>query len=329
MKKTILILVSLILTINFSASAQEKTPVTFADPYILCDNGTYYLYGTSARDGIAVLISKDLNTWSSPKSDTPIPVQQNLQGPQRPQPFLALNKVDSYGNSGFWAPEVYKIGDKYYMYYTSEEHVCVATADSPLGPFKQDVQKSITDEKGIDCSMYIDEDGTPYLFWVRFTGGNEIWMAEMEKDLKTIKAETMSLCLKTDQKWEMDWPAINEGPFVVKHNGFYYLTYSANHYKSTCYGIGYATTADLKHPEWKKYDHNPVLMKPEGLEGTGHHSLFIDADGTRRVVFHSHRAIGQIAPRIIHLTSYGWQANPDGGPDRLTISVNYTTPEIK
>ena len=315
MKKALSILIC-ILAYRFALQAQS---IYFADPYILNDSGTYYLYGTHAADGIAVLVSRDLKTWESPDKSRSFDRD----------PFLALDKKDSFGEYGFWAPEVYKIGDKYYMYYSAQEHINVAVGDSPLGPFRQKDKKSIVDEAGIDCSLYVDDDGTPYLFWVRFNGGNVIWMAEMEKDCQTIKPETIKFCIDTSQDWEKDWPSITEGPFIVKHNGVYYLTYSANHYKSQCYGVGYATSESLKNPEWKKYDGNPVLMKPEGLVGTGHHSFFADSDGTPRIVFHSHKDFKEADPRKVHISTYGFRADPAGGPDILCISVNYFTPTLQ
>lgn len=97
--------------------AQENR-IPFADPYILEADGIYYMYGTSYDDGIGVVMSTDLKNWTVPG------------GTER---HVALSKDDSYGNFWFWAPEVYHVGDSYYMYYSSEEHICAAVSDSPLG----------------------------------------------------------------------------------------------------------------------------------------------------------------------------------------------------
>ena len=80
---------------------------------------------------------------------------------------------------------------KFYMFYSVEEHVCVATSDSPLGPFVQDEKKPIREEKGIDTSVFFDEDGKAYLYFVRFTNGNVIWCAELKDNLKEIKEENI------------------------------------------------------------------------------------------------------------------------------------------
>ena len=47
----------------------DKRIVEFADPYILYYDGLYYLYGTKYRDGIGVLVSEDLKTWSTPNGN--------------------------------------------------------------------------------------------------------------------------------------------------------------------------------------------------------------------------------------------------------------------
>lgn len=77
--------------------------VHLADPFILLFEDTYFAYGTGASDGIEVMISKDLKQWSR--------VNNDCGG-------LALHKNDSYGDKWFWAPEVYYINDKFYMYYS-------------------------------------------------------------------------------------------------------------------------------------------------------------------------------------------------------------------
>lgn len=148
------------------------------------------------------------------------------------------------------------------MYYTADEHICVAIADSPLGPFRQNEKKPmVAGEKMIDSSLFIDEDGKPYLFFVRFNDGNNVWVAELEDDYMTIKTETMRPCIHVSQAWEEVWPRVNEGSYVLKHNGLYYMTYSGNSFESPFYGIGCATTTDIMG-EWTKYQENPILQKP-------------------------------------------------------------------
>lgn len=262
----------------------EKSSVVFGDPFILLHGGMYYAYGTSARDGIEVYTSSDLSEWTK-------------------APELALHKKDSWGDRWFWAPEVYYIAQKgkYFMYYSADEHICVATSDSPLGPFTQDIKEPmIANEKTIDNSLFIDDDGKAYLYFDRFNNGINVWVAELEDNLQTIKKETMRSCIYTSQIWEKDCPSVNEGPFVMKYKGIYYMTYSANSYECPSYGIGVATSASPMGP-WTKYEENPIFQNEYGLVGIGHSAIFNDKKGNLRIVFHAHSDKKSIHPRRMYI----------------------------
>lgn len=290
-----------------SHTSVAAKPVPFGDPFILPANGTYYAYGTHADDGIEVYQSDDLAHWE-------------YKG-------LALHKNDVWADRWFWAPEVYAVNGKYYMYYSADEHICAAVADSPLGPFKQAEQKPmIADEKCIDNSLFIDDDGTPYLFFVRFNDGLNIWVAELEDDLLTIKKETMHPCIHVSQAWEEVWPRVNEGPFVIKHNGLYYMTYSANSYESPFYGIGCATATEITG-EWTKYANNPLLQKPGELVGVGHSALFTDYEGRLRIVYHAHKDTSHIHPRGMYIGHVSFESFD--GADSLRIGKEYDIPVLK
>ncbi len=286
-----------------------ETKVFFGDPFILLHDDTYYAYGTSADDGIAVFVSQDLLSWESV-----------------PNNRLALNKQDSWGDRWFWAPEVYEVNGKFYMYYSADEHICVATSDSPLGPFKQEVMEPmVPGEKCIDNSLFIDDDGKPYLFFDRFNDGLNIWVAALEDDLMTIRAETMEPCIHVSQAWEEVWPRVNEGPFVWKHDGVYYMTYSANSYESPFYGIGYATADQVTGP-WTKYEGNPILQKPGELVGVGHSAMFVDKAGDLRIVFHAHNSQTAIHPRTMHISTVSFV--DIAGETIMQIDQDYLTPVL-
>ncbi|MGV8964230.1 MAG: glycoside hydrolase family 43 protein [Candidatus Saccharimonadaceae bacterium] len=283
--------------------------VPLADPFILLHNDVYYAYGTGDENGIEVMTSDDLKTW------------ERAAGAED---GLALHKDNSYGEKWFWAPEVYYVNDKFYMYYSAEEHMCVASSDSPLGPFKQSIHRPmLEDEKTIDNSLFIDDNGKAYLFFDRFNDGLNIWVSELEDDLMTIKEETMHKCIHVSQTWEEIWPRVNEGSFVIKHKGLYYMTYSANSYESPFYGIGCATATDMLG-EWTKYPHNPLLQKPADLVGVGHSAMFKDKAGNWRIVFHAHQSKDSIHPRNMYISMVSFKETEDH--DELFIDPNYLTP---
>ena len=283
----------------------ELVKVPLGDPFILLWEGKYYAYGTYSTDGIAVFVSDDLLSWSSTTS-------------------LALHKDDVWADQWFWAPEVYQVNGTFYMYYSADEHICVATSDSPLGPFRQAVQKPmIADEKCIDNTMFLDDDGKAYLLFDRFNDGLNIWLAELKDNLIDLKPETMVKCINVSQPWEEIWPRVNEGSFVIKRNGIYYMTYSANSYESPFYGVGVATATSIRGP-WTKYEGNPILQKPGSLVGIGHSAMFTYKAGKLRIVFHAHNSITSIHPRNMYISTVSFENQ--GGKEVMVIDKNYSIP---
>lgn len=274
----------------FRASTISQVPL--ADPFIMLDGDTYYAYGTHSDNGIEVYTSSDLRSWTS-------------KG-------LALNKRNTSETKWFWAPEVYRIGNDYYIHYSANEHLYVAKGSSPLGPFTQiggNMMESVLgDEKCIDSSVLFDDDGKGYFYFVRFNDGNNIWVCELESDMITPKSGTLKKCINVTQPWEQKQARVCEGPNVIKHDGRYYLTYSANDYRSQDYAVGYATATSPLGP-WTKYAGNPILHKVENLVGTGHHSLFSDKNGGLRMVFHAHHSLSEVQPRCMYIGSVAFEGD--------------------
>lgn len=274
--------------------------IEFADPFILLDGDTYYAYGTGDT-GIDVYTSDDLKYWK--------------------HAGRALNHTDSYGDHWFWAPEIYHIGDRYLMYYTSEEHTCVAEATSPLGPFVQKEKKPLFDLiRTIDNSLFIDSDGTPYMYYDIFdNNGGHVHVVELTSDLLAVKDKNHTPCIAQSQAWEQD--AVNEGSFVIKHGDTYYMTYSGNGYTNPGYGLGVAT-ADSPTGPWTKYEGNPIFQFPKSkeygrLEGVGHSAMFHDKEGNLRIVFHAHNKPGTVHPREMYISTVEFT---DDAKPRMIIS---------
>ena len=283
-------------------SSHTDKRVKLADPFILLDNGTYYAYGTHGNKGIEYYTSTNLKEWK-------------FGG-------LALHKDDSYGNKWFWAPEVYLVDGVYYMFYSAEQRTCVAISDSPAGPFEQlDHRPLIDGYKNIDNTLFIDDNGTPYMFYVRVERPFKICVAELNKDLQSIKKECVAVCISPTQSWERKSQRVNEGPSVFKHNGRYFMLYSGNGYKSHYYGIGLATAKSIKGP-WRKSSLNPILQLPGNLVGAGHGAPFYDKKGRMHYVFHAHNSYEKIHPRCMYI------ARMSVKKDKVTISNKYFTPKV-
>ncbi len=281
-------LLTLFIVLAASVTAQaegEVSQVPLADPYILLENGKYYAYGTHDASGIRCYSSDDLRTWKDEGQ--------------------ALNKANTTEQQWFWAPEVYHVNGHYIMYFSANEHLFAATADSPKGPFTQvgsyQMENLIGNEKCIDSHVFFDDNGKAYVFFVRFTDGNCIWQAELEDDYITPKVGTLRKCFAVSQSWENKMGRVNEGPNVLKVGRRYYLTYSGNDYRSQDYGVGYATTTNIASGTWTKYTANPILCKFDDLVGTGHHSLFYDKEGILRIVFHAHESTEKVGNRLMYI----------------------------
>lgn len=274
-------LLAILLLAALSAYAQKNT-ITLADPTIFYDEGTYYLYGTGSPNGFPVYTSPDLKNW-----------QRNSKN--------ALLKGDSYGTSGFWAPQIFKHNKKYYMAYTANEHIAIAESNSPLGPFVQSSPKPITlSGKHIDPFIFKDNNGDLYLYFVRLQAGNRIFAARLKPDLSDIDSTTLKECINAENGWEntanAKWP-VSEGPTVTKIGNLYYLFYSANDFRNIDYAVGYATAASPMGP-FSKYKGNPVISRQNtGQNGSGHGDVMVGKDGQWYYVFHTHYAGDKVAPR--------------------------------
>lgn len=257
------------------------------DPYVLRWDGKYYLYATSAPNGFRVWESTNLVDWE-------------LKG----MAFDAAHPANSWGVNSFWAPEVIRHRDAFYMVYSARNRegslkIGLAKSDHPLGPFIT-VKAPLVDRElsYIDGHIFVDGD-TPYLFYVKDCSENvidgvhvsQIYAQEMSEDLLELKGEPV-LVAQPDQPWEgidKDW-RWNEGPFVLKVDGVYYLMYSANVFSSAEYAVGYATAAAPLGP-WTKAKENPILAKrlEIGVSGPGHNSVTLSPDGTEMfIVYHTH-----------------------------------------
>jgi GH43 family beta-xylosidase len=160
--------------------------------------------------------------------------------------------------------------------------------------------------------------------YVVINKGFTIYVAELERDLLTIKPNTATPCIRPKQRWERMEGKVNEGPSVIKHKGRYFLLYSGNGYKSQKYGIGCAVADDIRGV-WKKLPDNPIFQLPSGLYGTGHGAPFYDKRGNMHYVFHAHNSSEKVHPRCMYISRASIKGGKRG--ERIAISSKYITPK--
>jgi GH43 family beta-xylosidase len=255
-----------------------------ADPDIIYHDGTYYMYVTST--GYDVYSSKDLANWK-------------YEGQSLPNPGWE----GEYAN--FWAPDVEYINGTFYMAVSfGEDGLGIATSKSPLGPFVCQGDAPLL-KKTIDGHIFVDDNGKVYLYYTSWQNRNGagrtygIYGVEMSSDLVNPKWETEKLIFKPTQPWEntQNRGGVVEAPFMLKHNGIYYLVYSGSHFEAD-YAVGFATSSSPLG-SFVKYKNNPVLIGTANVSGTGHCSIINAPDGTMVMVYHTHATTNKIAPRKI------------------------------
>lgn len=283
---------------QFSVSKEEQ--IAFADPTIVRQGANYYLTGTTNTipQGFSMLVSKDLKNWTS-------------TGP------LLTEGPQVYGDKGFWAPQLYLNGKTWQLAYTANEQVAVAESSSLTGPFTQKQVKPVdASEKNIDPFIFTDDNGKTYLYHVRFNNGNYLWVAAYDKNTMSIDPSTLKQCLGNTEAWENtpDYPAapIMEGPTVIKHKGKYYLFYSANHFMSRDYAVGYAV-ADSPMGPWHKPANNRIIHRSiVGENGSGHGDVFADKKGNLFYVYHVHNSNHAVSPRLTRIVPLHFIPSNDG-----------------
>jgi|GEM_PF-577575 len=267
----------------------------YADPDVILYEGNYYLYGTSSN-GFKVHSSPDLVNWK----DCGKCVEPTLWGK----------------TEGYWAPDVEYIDGKFYMAVTCDLCVGIAVSDSPLGPFKEHSQKVLF-TNACDGNIFVDDNGGIFLYYVTGMGSVNygIYGVRLDKNMNPVTAG--KLLLKADADWEKDSGTVTEGPFVIKHNGVYYLTYSGSHYKSIYYAVGYAC-ADSPLGKYTKYEYNPILVGNSQIHGTGHHSIITTAGGEMFIVYHCHNSLTEVQTRKICIDRIRFSP-AEGDIDRLEV----------
>lgn len=287
--------------------------VLFADPTIYTENGKYYLTGTRNREplGFSLLESTDLKNWQ----------------PARPDSMILRGGKQTFGTKGFWAPQIVRTDSAYWFTYTADEQTVLAKSDRLNGDYTQmNITPIDGSEKNIDSFLFKDDDGKWYLYHVRFDNGNFLWVGEFNPATGSIIDGTLTRCFRNDQAWEAT-PAyksnpVMEGPTVIKLDGKYYLFYSANHFMSPDYAVGYAV-ADSPTGPWTKNPKNPIIHRGiVGEKGSGHGDVFIDNDGNYRYVYHVHNSDSVVAPRRTRIVKLNMRKDPATGIYDITADAN-------
>lgn len=284
-----------------------------ADPWVLKDKEMYYFMSTR-RTRIDLCKSKTLSgvvqgeyktIWTAPKK--------------------GINCAN------IWAPEIHKIDDSWYVYFTANDGVGgdqsrkMFVLENNSDPFHG---KWV--EKGFINTEYPGLDGTVIthrnkLFFV-YAGygyfpdyGSALYISEMENPW-TLKGSDV-LISKPEFEWEKKGGmAINEGPVMLKRNGQLFMVYSASTTWSDDYCLGMLTASaesDVLNPDsWLKSP-KPVFKKSveNQVFAPGHNGFTQSPDCTEDwIVYHAiPESNGGAQQRSTRIQKFTW--NMDGSPN--------------
>ena len=225
------------------------------DPFVLRFNGKYYLYASTkdSEKGIRAWSSIDLIHWE--KAET-----EGL-------PSGYVTTADS--TVGAYAPEVIYYNGYFYLVTSpgGNGHYILRSTD-PLGPFMP-ISQNIGES--IDGSFFLDDDEKMYFMRA---SNNGIRIVEVNTD------DQASWILGTGRT--LDHTVIGnwtEGPFMIKRNGIYYMTFTGNHVTSAGYRIAYATSTTSPFVrDAFTYQDTIALKTDEVFNGLGHSSTVLGPD---------------------------------------------------
>ncbi len=244
-----------------------------------------------------------------------------------------------------WASQAIKNphNGKWYWYLTvpDKEHawtgVGVLEADSPEGPWRDPIGHALIPGGFgvIDPTVFIDDDGTPWLFW----GNGTCWYAELNKDMISLKDGTWKevpglddpnafgpLVMKRDWGLGKDVPksGFEEAPWIYKLGDTYYLEYAAG-------GVpehwAYSTAKSI-HGPWTYQ--GKVLDIPEGSFTI--HGGSVKYKGDWYMFYHNGKAPdGEGFRRSTCFEKYA--RNPDGSIPHMEQTPDHTagalTPAVR
>ncbi|MFP1132665.1 family 43 glycosylhydrolase [Asticcacaulis sp. W401b] len=184
--------------------------------------GKFYLYATDDGSNSGkywdstswrLYTSKDMKTWSDDGA------------------FLSVDVFKwARPDAKAWAPEAaYRNGKYYYYAPVGGDKIGVAVADKPQGPFRDGrtdalVDKARDDNAGaepIDPAVFVDGDGQAYMYF----GTRVPKVVRLGKDMVSTVGPIEDVVVTG---WPSDDPKkkYGEAPFLHKHGGLYYFTFS-------------------------------------------------------------------------------------------------------
>ena len=304
------------------------------DPVILQENGTYYMYSTGIiGHGVELRTSTDMVSWNYVSSFAT----------QHDDELKTSEVMAATGNgmTNIWAPDVVKVGDEYWMFYSCSASgsrnscIALAKASNPQGPFTYDgivIQTSnstASNMNAIDACIEYDQEGRMWMAYGSFFGG--IRVVELNATTGYRKSQTDEGTLIASRPYSIDNGSL-EGPIIRYHDGYYYLFVSYDNLFGVERGgggsyhvrVGRSTTINGTYVDQDgvsmiqaaettgyKLTANYKFNNATGWWAVGHCDIFEDTNGKWQYVSHARVNGNQNAP-YSYIHQLLW--NKDGWP---------------
>lgn len=266
----------LLLLTSLASTAQNPviTEKYTADPAAIVHNDTVFLYvghDEAAHD----FHFYNLNEWLIYSSTDMVNWKEEAAFP--------VSEFE-WARGDAWAAEVIEKDGKFYWYITAHHKdvdgkagkaIGVAVADSPVGPFRDAIGAALItndmttdidiDWDDIDPTVYIDDDGTPWLFW----GNSKCYYAKLKENM---------IELDSPIKEVEGLPNFTEAPYIHKKGDYYYLTYAYEFPEKTAY----AMSKSIEGP----WEYKGILNEIAGNSNTNHQAV-LEYKGKDYFIYHN------------------------------------------
>lgn len=277
-----------------------RNEIRIRDPFIFCENERYYMYG-----------STDPNTWEGKGQGFLMYESEDLEHFKNPvEVFSAYEGF--WGESQFWAPEVYKIENTYYMaasFYREGEGrgTLLLRADTPQGPFLPVVNRPVTPAgwECLDGTLYMEDREHVYLIfsheWLQTEDG-EICAAKVNEDFSGLAEEPRTLFRGSDGPWvcgiqkedRENLQYVTDGPFICqREDGTLLMLWSS--FGENGYAIGQAVSEEGVYGPWKQVE------KPLFSKDGGHGMVFLTKENKKMLTIHAPNVFGKERAVFIEL----------------------------
>lgn len=272
-----------------------------ADPAALVRGDTLWLFtgedaGTTGQRGYdmrnwCVFSTTDLTNWT----EYPIPLK---------------GRDFAWSSKKAYAAHVTERNDTFYFYVsTNTSGIGIAVSDRPEGPYKDILGKPLLTKADcfaskhgyvcIDPAVFIDEDGTAWMFW----GNRECYYTKLKDNMVELDGEIKQIMF--------DGFDFTEAPWIHKRGDYYYLTYASGFPEKTVY----AMSKSIEGP----WEYKGILNEVAGNCNTNHQAI-VEFKGEWYFFYHNGGLQREGSPHTRSICIDRLYYNPDGTIKRVVMT---------